>query len=91
MTAQEITSGDIAHNLAVYLAEIILGDGNLIDLDQNLLMEGIVDSLGLLRMVGHIEKTYDVKIPPEDYILDNFRSLNTVGHYVVRLFAKRLS
>jgi acyl carrier protein len=85
MTTQEETPEGIARELASYLAEEMLVEDSPVDPDRNLLVEGIVDSLGLLRIVGHLERAYDLKIPPEDYVIDNFRSLNTIGRYVQRL------
>lgn len=84
MNSDTPTAVSIATALADYLANEILGDGSIIDPDQNLLVDEVVDSLGLLRMVGYLERSYGVKIPPEEYVIDNFRSLNTIGHYIVR-------
>jgi acyl carrier protein len=84
MNSDTPSAGSIAAGLAEYLASEILGDGSIVDPDQNLLVDEVVDSLGLLRMVGYLERSYGVKIPPEEYVIDNFRSLNTIGNYIVR-------
>ena len=75
----------IASDLAEYLASEVLADGSIVDPDQNLLAEEVINSLGLLRMVAYLERNYGVHIPPEEYVIDNFRSLNTIGNYISRM------
>lgn len=85
MNSDTPAAGSIAKDLAQYLAQEILGDGSVIDPDQNLLVDEVVDSLGLLRMVGYLERSYGVRIPPQEYVIDNFRSLNTIENYILRM------
>ena len=57
-----------------------------IDDDENLLVTGILDSLALMRLVAHLEDTYDIEIPPSDITLENFASLSAmVGYLGARL------
>ena len=43
---------------------------------------GIVDSTGVLEIMCFIEETYDIVIPDDDVILDNFSSVNSVSNYL---------
>lgn len=74
--------GDIIDVLERHLAQNILGDGQPIDPEQNLLLDGAVDSLGMLKLVGFIEQNYHVQVPPEHFTIDNFRNLRVIGNYV---------
>ena len=47
-----------------YISTELLDDAGQIDDDENLLADGMVDSLGMLRLVGFIEETYGIKVPP---------------------------
>lgn len=81
----------LANNLIAYVGENILIGEDPVDADANLMGEGILDSMAMLRLVGYIEEQYGIKIPPEGFVIENFRSLNTVSHYVITLQANEAS
>lgn len=53
-----------------------------IDMREELLGSGIVNSMGMMRIVLFIEKQFNVKVPPEDMTLDNFRNVEKITQYV---------
>lgn len=55
--------------------------GTLAD-DQDLLISGLVDSLGVVRMINFIEQAMEVTIPPEDVTLENFQSVEKITTYL---------
>jgi acyl carrier protein len=75
----------IAEQLSRYVCEEVLGDGTAVGFEQNLLGEGLVDSLGMLRLVGFIEASYPIKTSPADFTIENFRSISSIARYVSRL------
>ena len=72
----------ISRTLSVYVAEEIIGDGVPVEPDENLLADGLVDSLGMLRVVSFIEANYGVKISPDQFVIENFRNIDVIGRYV---------
>lgn len=52
--------------------------------DDSLLQDGLVDSLGLMRLVGHIEATLECTVPLEDIVLENFRTVSAMLEYLGR-------
>ena len=50
--------------------------------DVDLLSAGIVDSLGILRLVAFIEERFGVKVPDEDVVFENFQTIKTMAQYV---------
>jgi acyl carrier protein len=57
--------------------------------DADLLSAGIVDSLGILRLVAFIEERFGVRVADEDVVFENFQSIQAMGSYVSqRLDAK---
>jgi acyl carrier protein len=50
--------------------------------DEDLLAAGIVDSHGVMELVGAIESRYGIVVPDDDLTPDNFRSLNGIEAYV---------
>jgi acyl carrier protein len=50
--------------------------------DADLLSAGIVDSLGILRLVAFMEQRFGVKVPDEDVVFENFQSIGAMAGYV---------
>lgn len=65
-----------------FICEELMEDDEPLGADENLLADGMVDSLGMLRLVSFIDETFDIVIPPEDFVLDNFRTLNQLMAYL---------
>lgn len=57
--------------------------------DDDLLLSGLVDSVGVMRLVGWVEETCAVEIPPEDVTIENFGTIASVAAYVERLRTAR--
>jgi acyl carrier protein len=55
-----------------------------VDESDNLLEKGIVDSFGLLEVLGHIESTFKMRVADEDITEDNFRSISSISGYIAR-------
>ena len=61
----------------------ILGDpGAAIDLDENLFVSGRIDSVGIMRLIAHLEETLEIQIPPSDLVPDNFRTVRVMASYL---------
>ena len=56
--------------------------------EQDLLISGLIDSLGVMRLVTHIESEWHITIPPEDVTLENFSTVNTIVDYLDSKIAK---
>ena len=70
-------------NIREYInSDLLLDQDIAIDDDENLLVSGILDSLALMRLVAHLEDTYDIEIPPSDITLENFASLSAMVGYL---------
>lgn len=61
-----------------------LGDSDALLDDQELLADGMVDSLGMIRLLAFIKETYQYNVPPEDFLIENFSSLNAIVAYLER-------
>lgn len=62
--------------------ETSLLNGQSVATEENLLLSGLVDSLGVMSLVAHIEETFGFKIPFEDVVIENFMSIDTMSAYV---------
>lgn len=75
---------DQKQTLKDFISQELL-DGNKLDRiadDQDLLLSGLVDSLGVVRMINFIEQTMDVVIPPQDVTLENFQTVDNIVRYL---------
>ena len=47
--------------------------------------EGVLDSLDMVRLVTEISQTFDVSVPPEELIPENFVNVETIYAMIERL------
>ena len=50
--------------------------------DDNLLTGGLIDSLGMMRLVDFIEQNFDLRVRPEDVTIENFRTISAIATYI---------
>lgn len=53
-----------------------------IGIDDRLLETGIVDSLGVLSLVGYLEGQYNVTIEDDDLVPENFQTIGRLAAFV---------
>ena len=68
--------------LQKFICEDLLSGRKEVGLDDNLLLDGIVDSVGMMRLVSYIEERTGSKIPPQDLTIDHFGSINALAAYL---------
>jgi acyl carrier protein len=67
------------------LSELTQGRGiTEIDPQENLLSKGIVDSHGVMELVGFLEERYGITVGDEDLSPENFESVASIEAYVQR-------
>jgi acyl carrier protein len=86
MTA-EIYQHKMDSNQAIiikYIQENLLGGSLETELspEDDLLGSGLLDSMGVMRLVGFVEESFNIKIPPEDIVIENFMDVNSITNYV---------
>jgi len=52
--------------------------------DDDLLGGGILDSLGMMKLILFIEERFEVKVPPEDMVIENFMTVNHINEYLAK-------
>ena len=53
-----------------------------LDPDEDLLEQGIIDSLGIMRLVVFMEETYGIAVADEEIIPENFQTLNNMVNFI---------
>lgn len=78
-------STDIKGKIKGYILENFLygGSSDQIADDDSFLEKGIIDSTGILELVGFIEETFAVKVADEDLVPENMDSINRLGEFIL--------
>lgn len=70
-------------------SDVSLDPTTLIEGETDLLLTGLVDSVGIIEIVGWLEEAADVDIDPTDVVLKNFQTVDRMLALVERLRADR--
>jgi acyl carrier protein len=54
------------------------------DDDASFLQEGIIDSLGVMELIAFAEKTFRIKVDPNEVVPDHFDSISRLAGYIRR-------
>lgn len=53
--------------------------------EDDLLGSGLLDSMGVMRLVGFVEETFHITVPPEDIVIEHFMDVKAITNYVESL------
>lgn len=62
--------------------QFLHGRNTTITADDDLLDSGIINSLGLLKLVAYLEDDLGIEVPPEDVVYENFHSVAALTAYL---------
>lgn len=66
-------------------SEITVDPTTLVEGGTDLLLTGLVDSMGVVEIVGWMEERLGVQIDPIDVVLENFQTVDLMVAFVDRL------
>ena len=75
---------DTKELLRQYISQQLLDGYDNLDIEENLLTTGMIDSHGIMRLVVYIEETFGLQVPPIDITLENFRTISLMADYINR-------
>ncbi len=75
---------EIKERIRTYILEnILLGSAEeSLEDDDSFLEKGLIDSTGILELVGFVEDEFGIEVGDEDLIPDNFDSVGKLAVYV---------
>ncbi len=73
-----------ADTLMHFVQEELLNGQTVVDIDDDLLSEGMIDSMGIMWLLSYIESEFSIAVPPEDVTIEHFRSVAAVAEYVTK-------
>ncbi|PZQ14072.1 MAG: acyl carrier protein [Rhodanobacter denitrificans] len=62
-------------------------DANALADGDSLIGAGIVDSTGILELIGFLEETHGIRIAPEEMVPANFDSIDAISAFLARRLA----
>lgn len=62
----------------------IIGADQSVDPQQDLFDSGVLDSLGMITLIGRLESDYQIKIADVDLMPENFGTIEAMAEYVSR-------
>ncbi len=51
--------------------------------DDNLIEKGIIDSLGIMKLLAYMEESFSISISDDELIPDNFETINAISAFLV--------
>jgi acyl carrier protein len=54
-----------------------------LDNDFSLIENGIIDSMGIFRLISFLEEQFAVTLEPDEVLLENFENLNSITAFVL--------
>ena len=55
-----------------------------VDPKDDLMGSGLIDSMGMMRFVRFIEDHFDLQVPPEYLVIENFMTVEDIDNYLKR-------
>jgi acyl carrier protein len=79
---------DRQQQIRAYIVEnFLLGQNDGFGDEESLLEAGIIDSTGVLEIVGFLEKTFTIELQDEDLVPENLDSIRNLASFVDRKLA----
>ncbi len=72
----------VIKNLEEFILELGSVEKNSIGPDEDLLEQGLIDSLGIVQIIAFVEDSFGVSLGPNDVVPENFSSLNALAGLV---------
>ncbi len=65
--------------------QLLSGKSDLkVDPSDDLMGSGLIDSMGMMRFIRFIEERFDISVPPQDLVLENFMTVDDINNYLKR-------
>ena len=56
--------------------------------EDELLSSGLIDSITIMKLIAHLEEAYEIKVPPQDMVIENFNTVVSITEYIALQRAK---
>lgn len=84
MSSETSTAGILAAVKGFIATEVLSGDEVTFDASTDLIEEGILDSMSLVRLIAFLEERFGIDLLDEDVVPQNFQTLRALESLVTR-------
>jgi acyl carrier protein len=75
----------VENKLLAFINERILSEkGVTVGPEDELLLDGYLDSMAIFNLVYFIENSFGLPVPAQDITIENFRSVHVISEYLER-------
>ena len=86
---QGVEGMDVLETVKAYVVEnFLFGDDSRIDPETDFLENGILDSTGVLELVGFLEEKYGIRVEDDELVPENMNSLEKISLYISKKTGK---
>ncbi len=70
--------------IQTYILQELLGNKNGAELStsDDILSTGMIDSLGIMQLITFIENSFEIAVPPNDMVIENFMTIDAIERYI---------
>jgi len=85
-------SADIQAIVKEYvISEVLSGDEGVLDVSTELIEQGILDSMSLLRLIAFLEERFSIQVADEDIVPRHFHNLRAIEELIASYQARSRS
>ena len=79
------TEGNVDEVIKDYILREFMSDDpeKVLDDEEALIQGGVIDSLGIFLLINFIEKQFSIKIEPEDIVVENFETIDSIKNLII--------
>ncbi len=67
----------------------LFGDSAGLGDDTSFMETGLIDSMGILKVADFIERTYGIKLQPDQFVPENLDSIGNIANFLNRSIASK--
>jgi acyl carrier protein len=75
---------EIEDRIAAFIKGELLSPDMSLGQNDQLLEEGLLDSIAVLRLAAFVEEEFQFKMQPADFVIENFQTIAVLAEYVRR-------
>ena len=70
------------HIKAFIQKEFLRDQGPDLEITDNLIEQGIIDSLGIMRLLTYLERSFGIKVTDEELVPVNFETIESISSFI---------
>ena len=79
-----ISTQEVEERILAFIHSELLSFGVTLQRNDELLEDGLLDSMAVLRLAAFIEEEFQFKMQPADFVIENFQTVAVLSDYVRR-------